>query len=73
MTPRMKQLVAFINNHVNEYGETPSYDEMREALGRKSKNCINRLVKSLEEREIIKRIPAKARSIKVLDEYREIV
>ena len=73
MTPRMKQLVAFINNHVNEYGETPSYDEMREALGRKSKNCINRLVKSLEEREIIKRIPAKARSIRVLGEYRGIL
>lgn len=48
-------------------GRTPSYDEMRRAMVLKSKSGIHRMVKALEERGHIYRLPNRARSIAVVE------
>ncbi|MEX1148156.1 MAG: transcriptional repressor LexA, partial [Sphingomonadales bacterium] len=44
----------------------PSYDEMKDALGLKSKSGIHRLIKALEERGFIRRLPHRARALEIL-------
>ena len=48
------------------FGVAPSYDELLDLLGLKSKSGVFRLVSALEERGAIKRIPNRARAIKLL-------
>lgn len=50
MTKRQKQLLDFIAAYIGEHGICPSYDEMRDALGLKSKSNINRIVVALIDR-----------------------
>lgn len=44
----------------------PSFQEMQEALGLKSKSGVHRLINALEERGYIKRIANRARCIELL-------
>ena len=41
-------------------------EEMKMAVGLKSKNSINKRVSQLEDRKWIKRLPGKARSIQII-------
>ena len=43
----------------------PSFDEMREALGLKSKSGIHRLITALVERGYLERLPHRARALEV--------
>jgi repressor LexA len=43
----------------------PSFDEMRQALGLKSKSGVHRLVSALEERGYVSRLPNRARALVV--------
>ena len=66
LTRKQHDLLAFLveSSHKNEV--TPSFDEMREAVGLASKSGIHRLVMALEERGYIRRLPNKARAIEIL-------
>ena len=66
LTPKQRELLLFINNHLTEYGISPSFDEMRDALGLRSKSGIHRLIHGLEERGFIKRMPQRARALEVI-------
>jgi repressor LexA len=66
LTRKQNELLLFINRHHTEKGVSPSFDEMKEALGLKSKSGIHRLITGLEERGFIKRLPHKARALEVL-------
>lgn len=67
MTPRMKELLVFIEAYIAlNNGIAPSYDEIRSALGLKSKHGVHRLLNSLEERGHISRLRHRARAIKLL-------
>jgi len=66
LTTRMRDLLGFIKEYTAKHGVSPSYDEMRDALGIASKSGIHRLVISLERRGHIRREPAMARTIVVL-------
>lgn len=66
LTRRQLELLLFINTEINRDGVSPSYEEMRAAVGLKSKSGINRLVVSLEERGFIRRLSHRARAIEVL-------
>src|SRR6185436_10181566 len=44
----------------------PSFVEMKDALDLRSKSGIHRLIKALEERGFIKRLPNRARAIEVI-------
>ncbi len=66
LTKKQKQLLVFINERVKEGAVSPSFEEMKHALGLKSKSGIHRLINALEERGFIRRLPHKARAIEVL-------
>ena len=57
---------SFKNNRVS-----PSFEEMKNALGLKSKSGIHRLITALEERGFVKRLHNKARAIKVITSNEE--
>lgn len=63
LTSRQRELLMFIRSHIGEHGIAPSYDEMMAAIGLASKSGVHRLVKALEERGYISRLPDRARAI----------
>ena len=66
LTRKQYELLMFIDNHLRESGISPSYDEMKAALGLKSKSGIHRLITGLEERGFIRRLAHRARALEVL-------
>lgn len=64
-TKRQNELLTFIDGFQKEKGFTPSYVEMKQALGLSSSSGIHRIVGGLEERGYLVRRPGKARSIKL--------
>ncbi len=66
LTRRQFQLLRFIHQFVQEHGTPPSFEEMREALGLRSKSGIHRLLSGLEERGYIRRLAYRARALEVL-------
>jgi len=65
LTKKQLELLNFIHERVRESGVAPSYDEMKDALGLKSKSGIHRLINALEERGFIHRMPHRARALEV--------
>ena len=65
LTKKQHELLQFINKRLNEQGVSPSFDEMKEALGLRSKSGIHRLITGLEERGFIRRLPHRARALEV--------
>lgn len=63
LTPRQRDCMLFIQGAYEHTGVGPSYDEIAMGLGLKSKNGINRLVVSLEQRGYVSRVPGSSRSI----------
>ncbi|MDR1827267.1 MAG: transcriptional repressor LexA [Methylobacteriaceae bacterium] len=66
LTPKQRELLRFIQERLYSDGVPPSYDEMKEKLGLKSKSGIHRLVTALEERGFIRRMPNRARAMEVI-------
>lgn len=66
LTRKQFELLTFINQRLTESGVSPSFDEMKEALGLRSKSGIHRLITGLEERGFIRRLPHRARALEVL-------
>jgi repressor LexA len=68
LTKKQHELLQFISRHLGQFGVSPSFDEMKEALGLKSKSGIHRLITGLEERGFIRRLPHRARALEVIRE-----
>ena len=66
LTKKQSELLIFIDRQINATGVSPSYEEMKEALGLRSKSGIYRLIGSLEERGFLRRMPHKARALEIL-------
>ena len=66
LTRKQYELLMFIQERLKEAGVPPSFDEMKDALDLRSKSGIHRLIKALEERGFIKRLPNRARAIEVI-------
>ena len=66
LTQKQKDLLMFIHERLQDAGVPPSFDEMKDALQLKSKSGIHRLIKALEERGFIRRLPHRARALEVL-------
>ena len=66
LTEKQYKLLLFINKVLKETGCSPSFDEMKNAIGLKSKSGIHALIEALEERNFIKKLPHKARALEVL-------
>lgn len=65
LTKKQHDLLLFIDDTIKSRGYSPSFDEMRDHMGLKSKSGIHRLVDALEKRHAIRRLPNKARAIEV--------
>ena len=66
LTRKQYELLVYLDKELRKKGVSPSFDEMRDALGLKSKSGIHRLITGLEERGFIRRLPHRARAIEVL-------
>ncbi len=66
LTEKQYNLLMFINKVNRETGQCPSFDEMKDAIGLKSKSGIHALLSSLVERNFIKKLPHKARALEVV-------
>jgi repressor LexA len=66
LTRKQMELLTYVNERLKESGVPPSFDEMKDALDLRSKSGIHRLIKALEERGFIKRLPNRARAIEVI-------
>jgi SOS-response transcriptional repressor LexA len=63
LTRSQKECLAFIEGYIKQHDCPPSYDEIAEGLGLKSKSGVHRLVHALAERGHIILSPNRARSI----------
>ena len=66
LTAKQRDLLIHIHEHMQESDIAPSFEEMKDALGLKSKSGIHRLISALEERGYIERLQHRARAIKIL-------
>jgi repressor LexA len=66
LTKKQYELLVFIDHRLKESGVSPSFDEMKDALGLASKSGIHRLITGLEERGFIRRLPHRARALEIL-------
>lgn len=66
LTKKQYQLLKFIDTRLKETAVCPSFDEMKDAVGLKSKSGIHRLISALEERGFVKKLPHRARALEVV-------
>ncbi len=66
LTAKQLKLLEYLKKSLRENSVSPSFEEMKLALGLKSKSGIHRLITALEERGFIKRLHNKARAINIL-------
>ena len=67
LTKKHAQLRDFIERYGREHpGQSPSFDEMREALALKSKSGIHRMLVAMEERGVVRRIKNRSRAIQIV-------
>jgi repressor LexA len=66
LTAKQRELLVFIQERLDADSVSPSFEEMKDALGLKSKSGIHRLISALEERGFLRRLPNRARALEVL-------
>jgi len=66
LTKKQHELLVFIDGRLRDSGVSPSFDEMKDTLGLRSKSGIHRLITGLEERGFIRRLPHRARALEIL-------
>ena len=66
LTPKQQAALDAIKSLIVFDGCAPSYDQIAEIIGVKSKSTVMRLVSSLEARGHVRRAPNKARSIQIV-------
>jgi repressor LexA len=66
LTRKQYELLVFIDRHLRQTGFSPSFEEMKAALGLRSKSGIHRLISALEERGCLARRHHRARALEVL-------
>ena len=66
ITKRQLDCLRLIDHKIKTNGIAPSYEELKNAMGLKSKSGVHRLVLSLVERKYLRQLPNRARAIEVL-------
>lgn len=66
LTKKQYELLLLIDRRLREDGVSPSFEEMKELIGLKSKSGIHRLISALEERGFIRRLANRARALEVI-------
>ncbi len=65
LTKKQRELLILIHERMSEEGVAPSFEEMKNELGLKSKSGIHRLISGLVERGYLERLPHRARALEV--------
>lgn len=65
LTKKQRDLLVYIHEKMAEGDLAPSFDEMKEALGLKSKSGVHRLIEALVERGFLERLPNRARALNI--------
>jgi repressor LexA len=65
LTRKQRDLLILIHERTSKEGIAPSFDEMKELLGLKSKSGVHRLIGALVERGYLERLPHRARALQV--------
>lgn len=66
LTRRQHELLTFLVTYQKHRGVSPSYEEMGEALGLKSKSAVHGLIEGLEKKGYCQKEPNRARALKIL-------
>lgn len=67
LTERQHRLLMYIYERQRKNGVTPSFEEMRLAMGLRSKSGIHQIITALQERGFIKRLHNRARALEILN------
>lgn len=73
LTRRQRDLLDFIGAYMATESFAPSYQEMADGIGLRSKSGIHRLLDGLEERGLIQRLPNRARCVEILETPRTLL
>lgn len=65
LTRRQRQLLDYLEKYIEEHRIAPTQEEMRIALGKKSGGYITDLLRQLEAKGYIDRLPRKNRAISI--------
>lgn len=65
LTKKQRDLLLFIHDRMAGGDIAPSFEEMKDALGLKSKSGVHRLISALVERGYLERLPHRARALEV--------
>ena len=65
LTKKQRDLLLLIHERMMKGDVAPSFEEMRDLLGLKSKSGIHRLITGLVERGYLARLPHRARALEV--------
>ena len=65
LTNKQLKLFNYIKSYMKKKPIAPSYEEMKVAVGLKSKSVIGAILQQLEDRKRIKKLTGKHRSIQI--------
>lgn len=65
LTPAQRDLLKFIEGYIVDHGHSPSFSEIAEGIGLKSKGPVHDMVQRLVERGRVSFTPGRARSITI--------
>ena len=66
LTKKQRSLLELIQRRIESTGIAPSFDEMKDEMGLKSKSGVHRMVLALKEKGFIERLENRARALEVL-------
>ena len=66
LTPKQHKLLQFIEQTLAKQQVSPSFEEMKEYMGLKSKSGIHRLIAGLEAKGYVRHLPNQARALEVI-------
>jgi repressor LexA len=66
LTRRQNEVLSFLAAHIKAHGFAPSYEEIARALNMGSKSGVHHILRQLDERGHIRRLPGRARAIEII-------
>lgn len=73
MTPKQKIALEFIKKYMEIKGYAPSYQNIAQGLGYKSKSNVHRIVHELQKQGVLDLEAHKIRSLRVVDKSVEAI
>ena len=72
LTPKQHKLLGFIEQTIAKQQISPSFEEMKEYMGLKSKSGIHRMIAGLEAKGYVRHLPNQARALEVIPRQRNL-